>query len=192
MTNKKEANNEVDMSSFWTTINSKVVYKTPWIKVIEDDVKDPNGKDYIYSYVEKSDFVSAVVLDENHNIYLVGQYRYPVKEFSWEVVQGGIDNNESPLDAAKREVKEEIGVIAKSYELIFENFLSSASLKTTRGNVFLVRGVLEEGEQHFDPTEKLFVKKVPFKEALKMVCEGKITCVSSCFAILLAAKKLGI
>ena len=142
---------DIDKSSFWKTINSKVVYETPWVRVKEDNVKDPYGNDTIYSYIERQDFVSAVVLDENDNLYLVGQYRYPIKDYTWEVIQGGVEKGETSLDTVKREVREEAGIIAESYEEIFSDFIAGGSLTNAKGNIFLVRGIKKEVPPFFPP-----------------------------------------
>ena len=181
-----------DAKKPWETLDSNIVYETPWIKVREDKVKTSYGKSTVYSYIEKDDYVSAVVLDSKNEIYLVGQYRYPVREFTWEVIQGGIEKGESSLASVKREVLEEIGVVANNYELIFKDFISNASLRNSYGSVYLVRDIIQEREQNLDSCEEIIIKKVPFSQALEMVYKGEIRCVSSCFSILLAAKKLNI
>src|SRR5699024_9915410 len=118
------------------------------------------------------------------NIYLVGQYRYPLEKYSWELPEGGCPEGESPLEAAKRELLEEAGVKAKHWELLMEIDMSN-SITDEHCHTFLAKG-LEKGQSNPEDTEELKVKKVPFEEALEMVLHGEITDAISVAAILKA------
>lgn len=181
---------DVDKSNPWTTLDSKIVYKTPWVKVVEDNVKTPNGDKSIYSYVDKSHVaVAAIPLTANNEVYLVGQYRYPMKEYTWELIEGGSEENEDALTAIKRELKEEGGIVAKKFDVIFEDLHISNSITNERGTIFLVRDfVIEESTP--EPTEKLTIKKLPFGEVLNLVYQGKIKDSFSVVGILMAEKFL--
>ncbi len=100
----------------WKTLQSKVTYQNAWITVREHDVIRPDGKPGIYGVVETRIATGVVALTDSHEIYLVGQYRYPTNEYSWEIIEGGSDPQETALDAAKRELKEEAGLMAASWE----------------------------------------------------------------------------
>lgn len=181
-------NDNIDTNNPWKTINSEIVYETPWLKLKKDNVKTPYGKDSAYTYISHQGSVAGVIINPQNEIYLVGQYRYPVQEFSWEIVKGGIEKGEEPLEAIKREISEETGIVASDYKLLAKDLHIENSSSNERGNVFLVSGTIEMGEQSLDPTEKIITKKVPFQEALNMVYEGKIKDTYSIVGILLANK----
>lgn len=183
-------NKDVDTTNPWKTKQSSLVYETAWVKVMKNDVISPRGKDCVYSYVDKADSVGAVVVNANNEIYLVGQYRYPMDEFTWEIIEGGIEEGESPLEAVKREIKEEAGLKASNHNLILEDFHIANGLTNERGNIFLVTDIIEEGAQSLDPTEKIVIKKVPFDEAVQMVYKGEIKDSYSIVGILLAKNML--
>src|SRR5581483_8707675 len=96
----------------WKTIRSTVVYQSPWITLYDDEVTQPNGEPGKYSYVKGPPFVLTVAFDGERFI-LVEQYRYPLKQITVEVPGGGIDEGETPLNAAQREFEEETGFTAK-------------------------------------------------------------------------------
>ena len=175
----------------WETVFSRTAYDNqPYFKIHEDKVVTPNGGEGKYGFLKGNGVVTAVILDKDDNIYLVHQHRYPPDEYTWEVIQGGIRNGEKPLDACKREIREEAGVVAKSHELIFE-FLPSPGFMSDKGYIFLVRDIVEEGEQRLDPTENILRKKVPFKMALEMSDKNILVDSATCLAILRVARKLG-
>src|SRR5688572_2036804 len=100
----------------WITEGEALKYETPWIKVTEYDVITPAGTESIYGVVSfKNVAVGVLALDEHYNTWLVGQWRYPLKQYSWEIPEGGAPKGEEPLEAAKRELKEETGLIATDY-----------------------------------------------------------------------------
>src|SRR4051812_41706535 len=97
----------------WTTRGKTVKYETPWIKVSEYDVLTPAGRPSIYGVVSfKNLAIGVLPLDKDYNTWLVGQWRFPLEQYSWEIPEGGCPLGEKPLDAAKRELKEETGLIA--------------------------------------------------------------------------------
>ena len=99
----------------WKTLESRLVYSNPWISVREDQVIRPDGQNGIYSVVETRIATGVVALTPERDVYLVGQYRYPTEMYSWEIIQGGADEDEEPLAACKRELQEEAGLIAKDW-----------------------------------------------------------------------------
>lgn len=159
----------------WKTLSSEDIYENKWIKLEEHQVLNPAGGKSIYGRVHfKNKAIGIVAIDENKNTWLVGQHRYTLNEWSWEIPEGGGPLGEDVLEAAKRELKEETGLTAKKWTLILQSHLSN-SVSDEEGFVFLAEE-LEEGTQNLEETEAdLKVWKLPFKEALQMVMEGKIT-----------------
>ncbi len=159
----------------WKTLSSEDIYENKWIKLEEHQVLNPAGGKSIYGRVHfKNKAIGIVAIDENKNTWLVGQHRYTLNEWSWEIPEGGGPLGEEVLEAAKRELKEETGLTAKKWTLILQSHLSN-SVSDEEGFVFLAEE-LEEGTQNLEETEAdLKVWKLPFKEALQMVMEGKIT-----------------
>jgi len=127
----------------------------------------------------------------NLQVYLVGQYRYPTEAYSWELIEGGSEDSEDPLETGKRELKEEAGLVAKSWSVLAENLQLSNSFSSELANVYLARD-LTLGQCSPDPTEELVVKAVDFSAAIKMVVSGEITDAISVIGLLLAQKAIGL
>ncbi len=159
----------------WTTLKSTLKYDNPWIEVVEHDVINPGGGKGIYGKVHfKNQAVGVVPIDEEGNTWLVGQHRYTLNAFSWEIPEGGAPYGENVLEAAKRELKEETGLTASSFQeiLVMHN---SNSVTDEIAYVFLATG-LKQGTAELEESESdLIVKKLPFSEALEMVMKGEIT-----------------
>jgi len=158
----------------WKTLNSKVVYKNAWITLIEDKVLNPSGNSGIYGKVLFNNIALGIIpIDENMNTWLVGQYRYPLEEYSWEIPMGGGLKSEKVLDSAKRELKEETGITAESWEELLKIHTSN-SVTDEVGYVYIARD-LEYGMPEFEDTEQIQIKKLPLKNAYEMALEGEIT-----------------
>lgn len=157
----------------WKKITSQVKYENPWIKIIEDQVKNPAGNDGIYGVVHfKTNAVAIIPLDENNNTWIVGQYRYPLNSYEWEVPEGGCPLGTSPADTAKRELIEEVGLQAEHLELILEMQLSNSTTDEI-SYTYIARGLTYIGE-HPEEEEQLLIKKLPFEEVYQMVLRGEI------------------
>ena len=157
----------------WKTKSTKVIYDNPWITLHHDEVTNPGGKDGIYGRVSfKNIAVGVVPMDAEGNIYLVGQYRYAIDQYSWEIPEGGCPITEDPLEAGKRELKEETGLHAKDWTFLRETYTSNA-VCDERAIIFLAEK-LTQGIANPEDSEELIVKKVPFLEALKMVENGMV------------------
>ncbi len=162
-----------------TTLGSRTVYDNPWISVREDKVINPSGGEGIYGVVEfKNQAIAIVPVDDEGNTYLVGQYRYPLKRYSWEVPMGGQLIGEDPKAGALRELEEETGLKASKLTEILQVDLSNCVSNET-GTAYIAEG-LSQGETNFDETEDLKIRKLPLKDAIEMVKNGVIT---DCFSV---------
>lgn len=162
------------MPNPWKTLSTKKIYDNPWISLNEDQIINPSGGEGIYGTVHfKNLAIGILPLDEEMNTWLVGQWRYPLNEYSWEIPMGGGQLNINPIDSAKRELKEETGITAKKWVEIIKIHLSNC-VSDEVGYGFLATD-LTFGETNFDETEDLEIRKLPFSEALQMCLDGKIT-----------------
>jgi ADP-ribose pyrophosphatase len=167
----------------WKILSSDDVYENSWIKLTEFGVINPSGGRGIYGQVHfKNIAIGIIVLDERLNTWLVGQYRFPVDHYSWEIPEGGGPLEEDPLESAQRELLEETGLKAKSWQKILEMELSN-SVSDERAVVFLAWD-LEQHQSAPEETEELEVKKIPFDEVYQMVEDGTIVDSISVAAIL--------
>lgn len=158
----------------WVTHRSEKIYDSPWISLTKHDVTNPNGHPGTYSVVHFQNLaIGVIVLDENNNTWLVGQWRYPLEQYSWEIPEGGGSPHVEPLDSAKRELKEETGITAKKWTQILEMHLSN-SASDEHCLVFLAQD-LEFGEAKPEDDEALEVVKIPFDELYERVNSGEIT-----------------
>ena len=175
----------------WECMSSKNIYENPWIKVVEDEVLRPNKTKGIYGKVHfKNKALGIIPLDEELNTWLVGQYRYTLNEYSWEIPTGGVPLEEDTMAGAKRELREETGLIAKKWTKLLKIHTSN-SVTDEYGYVFLAED-LTQGEMDWDETEELQIKKLPFEEVLEMVMDNRITDSLSIMGILKVAKILGL
>ena len=158
----------------WQVLAARQMYDNNWIQVTEYDVINPNGGKGIYGKVHfKNIAIGVVVLDEQMNTYLVGQFRFPLGEYSWEIPEGGGSLNIDPLDSAKRELLEETGLVANNWQLILKMHLSN-SVSDEYALLYLAHG-LEQHAPMPEETEQLVVKKIPLEEAWQMVQQSRIT-----------------
>jgi 8-oxo-dGTP pyrophosphatase MutT (NUDIX family) len=188
----KTQNSELKIQNPWKTLSTREVYSNQWILVEEHQVINPSGGAGIYGKVHfKNKAIGIVPLDEHDNTWLVGQYRYTLNDYSWEIPEGGGPLNSDPLLSAQRELKEETGITAKHWQLIMR-FHTSNSVTDEEGFIFLAEG-LEYGANELEETEAdLVVKKLPFSEALAMVMSGEITDSLSVAGILKVARLKGL
>lgn len=170
-----------DFDNPWRTVSTRVVYENPWIRVREDEVVRPDGLPGIYGVVHFRNVAVGVLAVEDGALWLVGQYRYPLGLYSWEIPEGGCPEGEDPLEAGKRELEEETGFRARRWTKMGQAHLSN-SVSDELAVWFLAEG-LEQGERRPDGTEKLQVRRVSFGEALRMLDSGEITDALSVLAI---------
>ena len=158
----------------WKILSSREAYDNSWIKVTEYGVINPSGGKGIYGKVHfKNLAIGVIVLDMHLNTYLVGQYRFPADKYSWEIPEGGCPLTMPPLEGAKKELLEETGLKANSWELILEMDLSN-SVTDEHALVYLAYD-LEQHKPSPEETEEIEVRKLPFEEAYLMVEDGAIT-----------------
>jgi ADP-ribose pyrophosphatase len=162
-----------DQSNPWTILSKEVKYENPWIKVVENKVLNPAGNEGIYGVVHfKTNAIAIIPLDEENNTWIVGQYRFPLDTYEWEVVEGGCPIGTSPIDTAHRELGEEVGLKATSMELVLTMQLSNSTTDEI-AYTYIARGLSFIGA-HPEEDEKLIVKKIPFDELYQMVLRGEI------------------
>jgi 8-oxo-dGTP pyrophosphatase MutT (NUDIX family) len=171
-----------DEANPWLTIASERVYDNPWITVREDRVIRPDGEPGIYGVVHFKNIAVGVLAVEDDHLYLVGQYRYPLEMYSWEIPEGGCPEGEEPLRAARRELREETGLEAARWRMLGEAYLSN-SVADEYAVWFLATGLVPR-EQRLEGTERLDVRRLPLREALDMALNGEITDALSLVAIM--------
>lgn len=175
----------------WQTIRSKKIYDNPWIEVQEDQIVNPSGKPGIYGKVIFKNLAVAIVpLDPNLNTWIVGQHRYTLDEYSWELPMGGVPFAEDPLLGAQRELQEETGITANKWTPLLKMHTSNSV--TDELAYSFVAEDLAIGPPSFDETEDIQIKKLPFEEVVGLVMDGKITDGLSMGSILKLARQLNL
>ena len=166
----------------WKTVSSRTVYKNNWINVREDEVIRPDGNPGIYGVIYIRPSVGVLAMNDRDEVVLVGQWRYSLDRYSWEIPRGGSQPGENEmLEVAQRELQEETGVLADNW-----HFLGTVDNGNGVANdvqsLYLATG-LRHTETNFDPEEDITVQWKPFDEVLQMAMNGQITEVCSVAAI---------
>lgn len=162
------------MKNPWQTLSKTLQYDNPWIRVEEHEVINPAGNPGIYGVVAfKNTAIGIVPLFANGDTLLVGQFRYPLQQYHWEIPMGGAPHGENHLDSAKRELREETGYTAADWQLVLQAHLST-SITQEEGYVYVAKQ-LTAGDMALEETEDITVRRLPFNEALQMAMEGQIT-----------------
>ncbi|HTN06411.1 NUDIX hydrolase [Agriterribacter sp.] len=171
-----------DQHNPWQIIDQRPIYDNQWIQVTEYNVINPGGGKGIYGKVHfKNIAIGIVALDEEGNTWLIGQYRFPINAYSWEIPEGGGDLHTDPLISAQRELLEEAGIKARKWDKVLDMHLSNSVTNETCV-VYLARG-LSFHEAAPEESEQLVIKKLPFTKAFDMVISGAITDAVSVAAI---------
>ncbi len=173
----------------WQILSEKLIYENPWIRIDYHDVLNPKGAPGMYATVDFKNWAIGIVpIDEDGYTYIVGQYRFPLQEYSWEIPEGGGHKDATLLASAQRELLEETGISAANWEMIYE-FNTSNSITNERAYIFLATG-LSFGEAEPEDTEELAVKKILFSELLEMVYRNEVKDSLTVIGVLMAAKAL--
>lgn len=167
----------------WTRVSRRVVHQNPWITIYHDDVVRPDGTPGIYGVVHfENHAVGVVAIDDRDRVALVAQHRYALDHRSWEIPEGGAPADESPLEGAQRELREEAGVVASDWREIARLHVSN-SVTDEEAILFLATG-LTHGPTALESTETdLTLEWMAFGEALAMVLDGRITDAMSVVAL---------
>jgi ADP-ribose pyrophosphatase len=157
----------------WTRHRRRVVYENPWITIWDDEVTRPDGEPGIYGVVHFENLaVGVLALDEADRVLVVGQHRYALDAYSWEIPEGGVPIGETALEGARRELREETGVEASSWRELARSHLSN-SVSDELAVLYLATG-LTMGVAEPDGTEALAIRWIPFDEVLAMTLDGRI------------------
>jgi 8-oxo-dGTP pyrophosphatase MutT (NUDIX family) len=166
----------------FTRRTRRTAYENPWLTIYHDEVTRPDGSPGIYGVVHFANLAAGVVaLDDEDRIVLVGQHRYTMDAFAWEIPEGGVPAGESALMGAQRELREETGVDAAEWRELVRVELSN-SVSDEVAVLFLATG-LTHGVATPEPSESLTARWVPFETALAMTVDGRITDAMSVVAI---------
>ncbi len=166
----------------WRQLSSRTVYDNSWINVREDSVVRPDGQEGIYGVVHFKNKAIGILALEDDFIYLVGQYRYPLDVYSWEIPEGGCSEDEEPLAAAQRELEEETGLRASNWVKLGEAHLSNSV--SDELSIWFLATSLTQCERRPEGTEQLKIRRVKFNEALLLALRGEITDALSLIAIM--------
>ena len=158
----------------WKKVDSQEIHKNPWYRIMQDNVIMPSGQLGKYTYIKRSAGVIIGAVTKDQKIFLVGQYRYPIKKFTWELPMGTLEAGEDDIEmAAKRELREEVGVEAENWQQVGQ-FHYCSGLSEQKGYVFLARKIqLKQAQPDF--TEFLTMKKVSLAEFEAMIVKGEVT-----------------
>lgn len=167
----------------WTIKETETKFDNDFFKVFQDRVIQPDGEDGEYATVEFVPGVSVLAIDDEDFVYLTKQFRYAAGKETLEVVAGGIED-EQPSDAAKRELREELGITAEEITEFGTIQLDNSIIKAE--SIFFIARKLTFGKPERDETEEMEMVKINFREAVEKVLSGEITHAPSCVLLLRA------
>ncbi len=179
-----------DPENPWTTLERRPIYENPWIAVREDRVLRPDGQPGIYGVVHfKNKAVGVLPVDAEGHVWLVGQHRYPLDRYSWEIPEGGGPDDEDPEATARRELREETGLVAGRLQYLGRSHLSN-SVSDEVAHLYRATE-LTHGESEPEGTERLQVRRFDWPTAWAMLQDGQITDSMSVIALLHEAVRRG-
>lgn len=164
---------------------TKKVYENPWIRVREDKVIWPDGKQGVFGVVEMQGGVQVVALDREGHCYLTKEYHYGVGKKTIEVVAGGIEKGETPMQAAKRELREETGLVSRHWKFL-GTFYPLSTIMYSKQHIFIAEGAEKLRDQSEEDKRNLRVLRVPFERAIQMAHRHTIDIAPSMVALLRA------
>lgn len=168
----------------WQILSRRDVYRDPWIEVTRDEVIRPDGAPGSHCIVRLKAGVSVLAVDDVGMVYLTEEFHYAVGRNTLEVVSGGIDEGETVEEAARRELREELGITASDWlDLGVCDPFTSVVTSPTR--LFLARG-LTFGPIDLEGTERIRCRQLPLSEAIEMALDGRISHAPSGLLILKA------
>lgn len=171
----------------WRVLHEELRYDNPWISLSQFSVVTPAGTPGIYGKVHfKNKAIGVLAIDQEHQTWLVGQWRFPLNAWSWEIPEGGGPLDTDPLISAKRELKEETGLEAVQWTLLMHTHLSN-SVSDEEGILYLAQGLHQHAAQREETEADMKVVRLPFQKAFDMVLKGEITDSLSVMAILKTA-----
>jgi 8-oxo-dGTP pyrophosphatase MutT (NUDIX family) len=158
----------------WKTLDSRIVYQNPWMKVYEDKTQMPNGSEGIYGFVDGKSGVFIIALADDNKIYIIESFRHPTQRWQWELPSGGIEDGLSPLEAAKHELAEELGITAEKWTHINKYTPSHNGFMKDTQDVFVAEK-LQLGKTHVEDFESIrAVKTVSPDELTAMIKDGTL------------------
>jgi ADP-ribose pyrophosphatase len=158
----------------WLKKRSEIKYDNPWIQISHEEVVNPNGGDGIYGVVHYKNLAIGIIpIDHEGNTWIVGQHRYPLNEYSWEIPEGGGALHVDPLVSAKRELLEEVGITANNWDLLIEMRLSN-SVSDEKALIYVATDLQYQASEP-EESEQLEIRKIPFDQLLEMAIKGEIT-----------------
>jgi len=159
----------------WKTVSSKIAYQSPWLTVREDAVITPGGGEGVYSVVESKPGVLVIALSDDHQVYLIESFRYPLQAWRWEIPGGGIDEGATPLGAAQNELAEELGFTASTWTQLGDLYPSNNGPLNDHNFVFVAQD-LQPVETHHETGEAIREPQAfAVTEVFKMVRDGVLT-----------------
>jgi len=171
----------------WTRKSVTVPYRNPWIQVEHHEVLDPSGANGIYGVVRfRHVALGCVPLHDDGTVTLVGQHRYPLDRYFWEIPEGGGRPGQDPLEEMKRELAEETGLVARIWIPLGETHTSNSVTDET-AILWLARD-LTEGPANPEPREQIETRRIPLEEAVRQALDGRLTDSISIVALLRAAQ----
>ncbi len=167
----------------WTTLRSRIAYSNAWLRIREDEVLRPDGQPGLYGVVEIRPSIGVLAFNDAGEVALVGQWRYPIGRYSWEIVRGGSSEGETDmLSVARRELREETGYDAAQWSPLGSVDVCNGVTSDVQ-HLFVARE-LEFSGVHQDPVERIETRWVAFDQVVRMALDGEITEVCSVAAVL--------